>query len=102
MLCLIVSITKLSFLLLYSGFVVFCFGFGCAESSLHHAGFSDWGTDFSGGTRVLGHVGSEAAGAWATLVVAHLLSCPVMCDILVLRSGIEPTPPALQGGFLNQ
>lgn len=64
--------------------------------------FSDWGTDFSGGTRALGHVGSEAAGAWATLVVAHLLSCPATCGILVLRSGIEPTPPALQGGLLNQ
>ena len=29
------------------------------------------------------------------------LSCPAACGILVLRPGIEPESPALEGGFLT-
>ena len=29
------------------------------------------------------------------------LSCPQVCEILVLQPGMEPETPALQGGFLN-
>ena len=35
------------------------------------------------------------------LVVARRLSCPAACGILVPRPGIEPTSPALEGGFLT-
>ena len=41
----------------------------------------------------LQHVGSG--------VVAHRLSCPVPCGILVPGPGIEPTSSALAGGFLT-
>ena len=36
-----------------------------------------------------------------SLVVAHGLSGSVACGILVPQLGIEPTSPALQGGFFN-
>ena len=36
-----------------------------------------------------------------SVVVAHGLSCPEACRILVPRPGIEPTFPALEGGFLT-
>ena len=35
-------------------------------------------------------------------VVAHRLSCPVPCGILVPGPGIEPTSSALAGGFLTR
>ena len=38
--------------------------------------------------------------AVSSVVTAHGLSCPMACGILVPRPGIEPTSPALQGGFL--
>ena len=31
----------------------------------------------------------------------YVNSCPVACGILVLQPGIEPTSPALEGGFLT-
>ena len=37
----------------------------------------------------------------ASGVVAHGLSCPEACGILVPMSGIEPMSPALTGGFLT-
>ena len=33
--------------------------------------------------------------------MAHGLSCPTACGILVSQPGIEPTFPALAGGFLT-
>ena len=36
-----------------------------------------------------------------SVVAAHGLSCPVAYGISVLRLGIEPTSPALEGGFLT-
>ena len=48
---------------------------------------------FSCGARAL-------QGAWASVVVAHRLSCSVAHGVLVSRPGIEPTSPALAGGFL--
>ena len=38
---------------------------------------------------------------YASGVVAHQLSCPVACGILVPRSEIEPVSPALAGGVLT-
>ena len=35
----------------------------------------------------------------SSVVVACRLSCPTGCGILVLRPGIEPASPALEGGF---
>ena len=40
-------------------------------------------------------------GARDSVVVAHGLSCPTACGILVSQPGIEPTFPALAGGFLT-
>ena len=45
------------------------------------------------GARALEHVGS--------VVAACGLSCPATCRILVPRPRIEPTSPALEGGFLT-
>ena len=36
-----------------------------------------------------------------SVVMAHRLSCPVVCGILVPQPGIKPTTPALQGRFFN-
>ena len=38
--------------------------------------------------------------SWASLVVAHGLSCLVVCGVLVPQPGIKPTSPALEGRFL--
>ena len=46
-------------------------------------------------------VGSSLQCAGFSLVVAHGLSCPVACGILVPQPGIDPTSPALEGGFLT-
>ena len=35
------------------------------------------------------------------MVACGLSSCPAACGILVLRLGIEPTSPALEGRFLT-
>ena len=48
----------------------------------------------------------SSCGAWApecvgSVAVAHRFSCPMACGILVPRPGIEPTSPALEGGFLT-
>ena len=47
--------------------------------------------------------GMQDLSLWHTgsLVVAHGLSCPEACGILVPRPGIEPASPALEGGFLT-
>ena len=50
--------------------------------------------------------GLSSCGSWAlecegSVVVAHRLSCPTVCGILVPRPVIEPTSPALEGGFLT-
>ena len=37
----------------------------------------------------------------SSVVVAHTLSCPATCGILVPRPGVEPASPALEGGFLT-
>ena len=37
----------------------------------------------------------------ASLVVAHKLSCPSACGILVPQPGVEPMIPAMEGGFLT-
>ena len=47
----------------------------------------------------LERVGSVAVAHGASLVVAHGLSCPVAGGSLVPQPGIEPTSPALEGGF---
>ena len=47
--------------------------------------------------------GTQDLQLWhaGSVVVALGLSCPVACGILVPRPGIEPTSPALEGGFLT-
>ena len=42
-----------------------------------------------------------ACGFFLSLVVARGLSCPVTCGILVPPPGIEPSSPALEGGFFT-
>ena len=44
---------------------------------------------------------SKTLGTWASVVMAHGLNCPDACGILVPRPGIEPTSPALAGGFIT-
>ena len=50
----------------------------------------------------------SSCGAWAlslrhasSVVVARGLSCPAACGILVCPPGMEPTSPALEGGFFT-
>ena len=50
----------------------------------------------------------QFCGTWAlslrresSVVVARGPSCPAACGILVPRPGIEPAPPALEGGFFT-
>ena len=43
-------------------------------------------------------VGSVVCKHEGSLLEARGLSCPAACGILVPRSGIEPTGPALEGG----
>ena len=38
-----------------------------------------------------------SCSTWASLIVAHGLSCPTACGILVLQPGVEPVSPALEG-----
>ena len=57
------------------------------------------------GIFVVAH-GIFRCGTWASewagsVVAARGLSCPAACGILVLRSGIEPASPALEGGFFT-
>ena len=40
-------------------------------------------------------------GTQASLVVAHRLSCPMACGILVPQSGLKPLSLGLEGGFLT-
>ena len=40
-------------------------------------------------------------GARGSVVAAHGLNYPIVCGILVSHPGIEPTFPALEGGFLT-
>ena len=47
------------------------------------------------------HTESLVAAPRRSLVVAHGLSCPTVCGILVPRPEIEPVSPALQCGLLT-
>ena len=49
----------------------------------------------------LSSCGAQAPGRVGSVVVAHRLSCPGACGILVPRPGIEPASPALEGGFFT-
>ena len=42
---------------------------------------------------------AQTLGVWASVVVAHGVSCPAAYGILVSGSGIKATSPALAGGF---
>ena len=60
------------------------------------------------GARAPERVGSVVCGMWAlslrcagSVVVAHRLSCPTACGILVPQPGIEPVSSALEGGFFT-
>ena len=56
---------------------------------------------FVAACRLLSSCGAQAPKRAGSVVVAHGLSCPVACGILVPRPGIEPVSPALQDGFLT-
>ena len=45
--------------------------------------------------------GSWAAECVDAIVELSRASCPMACGILVLRPGVQPTSPALAGGFLT-
>ena len=51
--------------------------------------------------RLLCSCGARALECAGSVVVACELSCPVACGFLVPWPGIEPTSPALEGGFLT-
>ena len=73
---------------------IFCCGAG---SSLRGAGFS---------LVVVCGFSLSSCGAWApehvgSVVVAHGLSCPAACGILVPRPGTEPASSALEGRFFT-
>ena len=86
----------------------------CSAQALEHTGsvVAVWGLSSCSaqGPEYVGSVvavgGLPSCGTWAlesagSVVVAHRLSCPVACGILVPRPGIEPTSPALEGGVLT-
>ena len=63
---------------------------------------------FNYGVRAPEHVGSVVCGMWvlylrhmSSVVVAHGLSCPATCGILVPRPGIEPASPAWEDRFFT-
>ena len=67
-----------------------------------------WYWVFRGAHRLflLGSLGSRARGlsscsTWTSLIVACRPSCPAACGIPVPQTGIEPTSPALEGGFIT-
>ena len=49
----------------------------------------------------LQQAGSLIEACVGSVVVAHRLSCPGACGILVSRLGIEPASPALEGGLFT-
>ena len=85
-------------------FVEACGIFHCGAWALHcgeRASLQLWHADFlfSGcgtGSRVRGLCSLRHTGS---VVVAHGLSCPAACGILVPRPGIEPVSPAQEGRF---
>ena len=56
---------------------------------------------FVAARRLLSGCGTWAPEYVGSVVAAGGLSCSVACGILVPRSGLEPAPPALAGGFLS-
>ena len=56
---------------------------------------------FPWGTQTLPLVVAQGLKHLGSVIVARGLSCFTACGILVPWSGIEPTSPALQGGFLT-
>jgi len=44
---------------------------------------------------------SGSGACWFSSCGIHGLSCPAACGLLVPSSGIEPTSPSWQGGFLT-
>ena len=45
--------------------------------------------------------GTQAPECSGSVVATHQLSCPMACGILVPQPEMEPTSPALEGGFLT-
>ena len=65
------------------------------ESYLRHAG------SFFVGHERLSSCDMCASEHMGLVVVALRLSWPMACGILLPQAGIEPAPPALEGGFLT-
>ena len=79
----------------------------CGASASHCSGFSccrAWalGVRTSAvaacGLKIAAACGLQSTGS---VVVAHRLTCPAACGILVPPPGMEPASSALQGGFLH-
>ena len=49
----------------------------------------------------LSSCGTQAPERVGSVVAVRGLSCPVACGILVLRRGMEPASPALEGGWMT-
>ena len=73
---------------------VFVAAHGCSLV-VAHRGFS------SCGARLLLFWTTRYRACWLSNVVSGL-SCPSVCEILVLQLGTEPESPALEGGFLTK
>ena len=59
------------------------------------------GSSVHGVARVGHDLATKPPPPLASLVVAHRLSFPVACGILVLQPGIKPASPAMEGRFLT-
>ena len=100
--------TAFSFSFLFLNKFIYLFIYGCVGSLLLRAG-SLWlwraGATLRCGARAsqcsgFSCCGARALGAWASVVVAHGLSCSAACGN-VPGPGLEPVSPALAGRFLT-
>ena len=103
-------------IILYSFLFLYFYFFGCIASSLRHTGSSlRHAGPFGAACRLLpscgvrvfwffflfSSCGVQAPGCVGSVVVVHRLSRLTACRILVPQPGIEPTSPALEGGFFT-
>ena len=82
------------FIFLTSYFIYYYY-FGCTGSSVEHTGFSCWEA------WALEHVGSAVIACGLLSLWQCRPSSPASCGIPVPQTGIEPTSPALEGGFIT-
>ena len=71
-------------------------GLDCFQRAF--SSFGEQGLLVAVASLVLGHMGSRR---WASVVVAHKLSCPEAHGIIPDQGWMEPMSPALAGEFLT-